>query len=106
MIRAGNKQSARYAPITGPVPPGLEKYVFRQQLTYSVDLDERGVFKARVVNDYGRVLFKINSEDDENGQVWLVADGVMRHLRDVDGLHDYLIRMGIAKPLGTLRIEG
>ena len=106
MIRAGNKQSARYAPITGPVPQGLEKYVFRQQLTYSVDLDERGVFKARVVNDYGRVLFRINSEDDEEGQIWLVEDGLMRHARDVDGLHDYLISMGIAKPVSTLRIEG
>jgi len=105
MMRAG-KQSARYAPIAGPVPQGLEKYVFRQQLTYSVDLDERGVFKARVVNDYGRVLFRINSEDDEEGQIWLVEDGLMRHARDVDGLHDYLISMGIAEPVSTLRIEG
>jgi hypothetical protein len=106
MIRAGNKQSTRYAPITVPVPQGLEKHAFRQQLTYTVDLDERGVFKAHVANDYGTVLFEINSEDDDEGQIWLVEDGFMRHARDVDGLHDYLISMGIAKAVSTLRIEG
>lgn len=78
---------------------------FRQELTYVIDLDERGIFRAHVENSSGTTVFEFDNEDEERtGALWLVEDGFMRHSHDTDGLHSYLIDMGIAQPLSTLTL--
>lgn len=81
-----------------------------QQLVMVVDLDERGSFKAHVDDQKGKTVFSFSNEDatgcpDEDG-LWLVNDGYMKHRRDSDGLHDYLLTAGIAKPGSVMRMEG
>lgn len=70
------------------------------QFDYFVNLDERGQFYADVRNDYGNTVFAIRSEDD--GNVGTVEDGFMKHTRDLDGLRDYLIFLGIMTEDDTL----
>jgi len=82
------------------LPKGMKP--FRQVLSFVIDLNERGVFKARVENQNGTTVCQINTEDDEEGQNWLVDAGYMRHNRDMAGLLDYLQEMGIAKSNSTL----
>lgn len=82
----------------------------KQCLTMVVDLDERGSFRAHVENINGNTVFSFSNEGedgwpDEDG-LWLVNDGYMKHCRDSDGLHDYLLEMGIAKPGSVMRMEG
>lgn len=84
---------------------------FRQELTLVVDLDERGWFQARVLNQNDRTVFQFSNEDEETGWpsedgLWLVEDGWMEHGRDTNGLLTYLQHLGIAKPTTTLRLEG
>lgn len=78
----------------------------KQELTMVVDLDERGVFKAHVDDQNGNTVFELSTEDDEEGVLWLVEAGYMKHCRDSDGLHEYLLEMGIAKPGSSLQVEG
>lgn len=81
-----------------------------QQLVMVVDLDERGSFKAHVDDSKGREVFSFSNEDEtgwpEEDGLWLVDAGYMKHCRDSDGLHDYLLTVGIAKPGSTMRMEG
>lgn len=81
-----------------------------QDLTMVVDLSERGSFRAHVEDQNGKTMFEFSNEDengwpDEEG-LWLVNDGFMKHCRDSDGLHEYLLSVGIAKPGSTMRMEG
>lgn len=80
-----------------------------QELIVVIDLDERGSFRGHVENQNGTTVFEFSNED-ENGWpsedgFWLVEDGFMKHGRDIDGLHEYLKQMGIAKPTSTIRLE-
>lgn len=82
----------------------------RQELTYVIDLDERGYFDAHVQNSNGKVLYTLSNEQEhENGcvtygELWLVEDGYMKHAKDVAGLHDYLKEIGIASHTSTMRL--
>ena len=83
----------------------------RQALALVVDLDERGSFKAHVEDPSGKTVFEFSNEDEETGWpsengLWLIEDGFMRHGRDVDGLHEYLLQMKIAEPGSTLTLVG
>ena len=80
-------------------------YQFREKLLYVIDLDERGWFKAHVENQNGKEVFFLSNEDEggwPNGNLDLVEDGYMRHGRDIDGLHEYLQKVGLAGPRSTL----
>ncbi|MCA3018520.1 MAG: hypothetical protein ING66_04235 [Rhodocyclaceae bacterium] len=76
----------------------------RQHLMYVIDLDERGYFQAHVQNDNGTCVYKLNNEDSDDGSLWLVTDGFMKHAYDHHGLHKYLQSIGIAKPTGTISV--
>lgn len=76
-----------------------------QRLTYVIDLNERGYFRAHVENTNGRLIFNFSNEEDEDGTVWLVEDGFMRNVHDVTGLHDYLKSVRLAKPNSTISIQ-
>lgn len=80
------------------------------ELVMVVDLDERGSFRAHVDDQKGKTVFTFSNEGEdgwpEEDGLWLVNDGYMRHPRDSDGLHDYLLTVGIAKPGSTMRMEG
>ncbi len=82
----------------------------QQQLVMVVDLDERGSFRAHVDDQDGREVFSFSNEDEngwpEEEGVWLVEDGYMKHCRDCDGLHDYLLTVGLGKSGSTMRMEG
>lgn len=88
----------------------FEQHQFRQNFVLIVDLDERGSFKAHVENQNGKTVFEFSNEDEtgwpsEEG-LWLIADGFMSHGRDGAGLLDYLLSVGIAKPVATLLVLG
>ncbi len=88
----------------------FEKSKFQQSLVVIIDLDERGWFRGHVENQNGKSVFEFSNEDEdgwpsEDG-FWLVQDGFMRHRRDLTGLHNYLLDMGIAKPGGLIRLQG
>lgn len=82
----------------------------KQELSYVVDLDERGSFKAHVEDSNGKEIYTLsNEEQDEDGSVncgglWLVAAGYMKHSKDSSGLHEYLIEMGVVLPYSTLHL--
>lgn len=82
----------------------------QQELMMVVDLDERGSFNAHVDDQNGKTVYELSNEGengwtDEDG-LWLITAGYMKHCRDSDGLHRYLIQAGIAKPGSTMRMEG
>lgn len=62
---------------------------------YRIDLDERGSFRASVTEDDGHDLFDVTNEDSEDGSLWLIEDGFMRHANDLTGLTSYLVELGI-----------
>lgn len=89
--------------------PPIENAESRQELTFVVDLDERGAFNAHVKDQNDKVVFEFSNEDEtgwpsEDG-LWLVEDGFMRHNRDTDGLLEYLQDIGIAKSNAIMRVE-
>ena len=63
----------------------------------SVDMDERGEFRASVRDgDTGRdsVVFEYDHE--------IFEDGFMRHKEDLAGLRDYLVSMSVINPGDTI----
>ena len=73
-----------------------------------IDLDERGYFSAHVEDAAGTLVFSCNNEEDDgdggitHGELWLTADGFMRHIHDVAGLTDYLRDIACIGPLDTV----
>lgn len=67
-------------------------------MTYYVNLDERGEFYADVRNAYDKTVFEISGFE-------IFEDGFMSDKRDLDGLKDYLVSLGIMSPTQEL-IEG
>lgn len=59
---------------------------------YRINLDERGDFNADVIEEDGHELWNIQVEDGEIGEV---RDGWMKHGRDLKGLTEYLVHMGV-----------
>jgi len=74
-----------------------------QILLYVIDLDERGEFRSHVEDENGVSIFEITNEDQDedahitNGGIWLVEAGYMKHAKDINGLHQYLKEIGVAK---------
>lgn len=64
---------------------GLDTRTF---LTYFINLDERGEFYADVRNAYDKPVFEISGFE-------IFEDGFMSHSRDLDGLKDYLVSLGV-----------
>ncbi len=88
----------------------------KNQFNYVIDLDERGSFSAHVEDQAGKSVFSFNNEvemwDEEteewyhiDGELWLVEDGFMNNIHDVDGLCEYLIQMGVFPADATLTEE-
>lgn len=75
-----------------------------KEFIYHIDLDERGMFNAHVDDPDGDVVFEFNNYDSEDGEIWLVEAGYMKHTKDVEGLQDYLVTMGVMNPGDVLRL--
>ena len=61
------------------------------RFTYTIDLDERGSFRAHVDNPQGREVFSILAGDElEPDESSIFEDGYMKHSRDISGLQEYL----------------
>lgn len=61
---------------------------------YRINLDERGLFSADVVEDDGHELYEVKSDPDAWDEIREVQDGWMRHARDLVGLTAYLVHLG------------
>lgn len=62
--------------------------------TYHINLDERGIFYADVRDQRGTTVFEINAGHDLD-ESNIFDDGFMRNKKDLAGLHEYLVDMGI-----------
>lgn len=71
-------------------------FEIRRIFSWVIDLDERGYFRAHVEDAGGSVVFSCSNDDAEyeDGELWLTADGFMRHKEDTDGLEGYLRSVG------------
>jgi hypothetical protein len=76
---------------------GCQVQTYEMTFEYYINLDERGSFYADVRNEQGNTVFEIHSDDEENGAIWLIDAGYMRHTEDLQGLADYLIQAGIMR---------
>jgi hypothetical protein len=74
----------------------------RRTVTYRVDLDERGEFRATVYNDAETVLTSIDTED----AVFLVECMGFKHLRDARSIKEYLVGMDMMGERDHLVVEG
>lgn len=72
--------------------------------TFHVDLDERGMFHASVRNRNDRVLFEIKLDEalPEEEQSNPIQDGWMKHNRDLKGLREYLVHLGVVTDKAVL----
>ena len=77
-----------------------------RKLTYVIDLNERGSFRAHVEDEQGKIIFNILAGDelgpDESS---IFEDGFMRHEQDYIGLYEYLIDLGIARSQDEIYAE-
>jgi hypothetical protein len=89
----------------------------RKQYDYIIDLNERGYFNAHVENSKtGKVVTSFSNEneriDDEGniyteyGEIWLVEDGYMKNINDVNGLYEYLVEMEVIEKDAELNFVG
>ena len=69
---------------------------------FNVNLDERGMFDADVLDASGNAVFKVLS-DNETGEVNAVVDGYMEYPEDLDGLTEYLILLGVIEVGSVIR---
>ena len=72
-----------------------------RRITYVVDLDERGEFRATLY-DGDTDIASIETGDLE----WLVENYGVRHGRDAQGLKDYYVALGVMDDCDTLEISG
>ena len=66
-------------------------------LSYHINLDERGEFRADVRRD-GNTIFEIDGFD-------IFEDGFMKHKEDMDGLVEYLEHLGLISLFEESKIE-
>lgn len=63
---------------------------------YFINQNERGCFYADVRDEGGKTVFEVKAGDllgeDESS---IFEDGFMTHNKDLDGLHEYLVDLGI-----------
>jgi hypothetical protein len=59
---------------------------------YIVDHDERGKFRARVVDVNDKEVLQYGT--DEDGKIDLVEDGFLKYAKDIKGIEKYLIQNG------------
>lgn len=66
--------------------------------TYTINLDERGSFYADVRDPGGNTIFEIKAGNElEPGETSIFEDGFMKHKKDLVGLKQYLVQLGIMK---------
>jgi hypothetical protein len=82
--------------------PITSKYI------YHVDMDERGIFAAHVENEREEIVFSMRYEDgdgDGDGDGYTIFDmGYMKHKNDIEGLHDYMLMLGILPKNSSLKM--
>lgn len=69
---------------------------------YNINLDERGDFSATVYDGTDKEVFSISSMEELNQ---LTEDGFMKHGRDVVGLREYLVNVGMLPRDATLTMD-
>ena len=70
-------------------------------INYVVDLDERGEFRATLYDGDT----EIGSIDTEDAQ-WLIENYGVRHMRDLRGLKEYYVALGVMDAEDSLVISG
>lgn len=72
------------------------------EFTYTVDLDERGEFRAHLDDENGLTLISYETDDIRE----LIDDGFMKHGRDAEGLREHLSDCDVIKPNVTIKVQG
>jgi hypothetical protein len=73
-----------------------------RKLGYFTDLDERGEYQAHVLDmDTDEIIMTI--QNDEDGVLYLVEDGFMKNIEDMDGLLWHMVDVGLAHKGDTLK---
>jgi hypothetical protein len=69
-----------------------------------IDLNERGQYKAHIVDQDGHSIYQYDNDDEEGNptSLWLVEDGFMQNSEDLPGLLKYLIELKILPENATL----
>ena len=70
-------------------------------INYVVDLDERGEFRATLY-DGAEEIGRIYTEDAQ----WLIENYGVRHTRDLRGLKEYYVALGVMDAEDSLVISG
>jgi hypothetical protein len=74
-----------------------------RKLGYVTDLNERGEYQAHVLDmDTNEIVMTIQNEDD--GSLYLIEDGFMRNIEDMDGLLWHMVDAGLAHRGDTLAL--
>ena len=74
---------------------------------FIVDLDERGIFKCHIENQKSsRVVWQADNEEEEDGSFWPIECGYMKNTKDMDGLTEHLLDMGVIKSGATIKYMG
>jgi hypothetical protein len=71
---------------------------------YVVNLNERGSFYADVRDLDDKTLYEVKS-NDEDGEIFEVESGFMKHAQDIKGLLEHLIDVGVLQK-GDYLVEG
>lgn len=81
-----------------------------QTYHFIIDLNERGAFKAHVEHsETGKIVYELANNEDEDGNpesLWIVEDGFMKNIQDMDGLEGYLIGMGFIEDDSKIIYKG
>lgn len=80
-----------------------------QTYHFVIDLNERGTFKAHVENaKTGEVIYELTNEDEDGNTepLWIIEDGFMDNIKDMNGLEGYLIGMGFLKDGSRIIYKG
>lgn len=86
----------------------FEKNAFVKNDTfyYFINLDERGAFYADVRDSSENTIYEIkidySDSSNENSDESIFTDGYMKNTKDIDGLQEYLISLGVIPPESTV----
>ncbi len=102
---ATREETSYASEIANIVKEAMDGYV--SDYKFIVDADERGMFRAHVEDASGKTVYELSNEDENGneGELPQVADGFMKHAKDVAGLAAYLKEMNIL-PADAQLIEG
>ena len=72
------------------------------RITYQIDLDERGEFRATIYEADDHTLAEVDTED----LAFMIEHQGVRHARDYHGVREYLLSLNVLDMSDTFQICG